>query len=61
VKVGDLVKSSRGHTGVVLDIGYTGRESAWDRDQYGPTVTVLTPHSKMLLAFAALEVISESR
>lgn len=61
MKVGDLVKSSRGDIGMVLDIGYTGRESAWDREQYGPTVTVLTPHSKMLLAFTALELISESR
>jgi hypothetical protein len=61
MKVGDLVRSGRGDIGVVLAIGYTGRESAWDREQYGPTVTVLTPHSKMLLAFTALEVISESR
>jgi hypothetical protein len=44
-----------------LAIGYTGRESAWDREQYGPTVTVLTQRAKMLLAFTALEVISESR
>ena len=61
MKVGDLVRSGRGHIGVVLAIGYTGRESAWDRKHYGPTVTVFTPHSKMLLAFTALEVFSESR
>jgi hypothetical protein len=61
MKVGDLVKSSRGDYGVVLSIGYTGRESVWDRRHYGPTVSVMTQIGKMLLAFAALEVISESR
>ena len=61
MKVGDLVRSGRGDIGVVLAIGYTGRESAWDREQYGPTVTVMTQRAKMLLAFTALEVISESR
>ena len=61
MKVGDLVRSGRGDIGVVLAIGYTGRESDWDRKHYGPTVTVLAARSKMLLAFTALEIISESR
>ena len=61
MKAGDLVRSGRGDIGVVLAIGYTGRESAWDRKHYGPTVSVMTHVGKMLLAFTALEVISESR
>ena len=61
MKVGDLVKSSRGDYGVVLSIGYTGRESAWDRSYYGPTVSVMTQIGKMLLAFTALELVNEGR
>ena len=61
MKKGDLVQSGQGHTGIVTGIGYTGRESAWDRRHYGPTVSVVTQDGKMLLAFTALEVISESR
>ena len=61
MKVGDLVKSSRGDYGVVLGIGYTGQESVWDRRHYGPTVSVMTQTGKMLLAFTALELVSESR
>ena len=61
MKVGDLVKSSRGDYGVVLSIGYTGRESVWDRRHYGPTVSVMTQIGKMLLAFTALELVNESR
>ena len=61
MRVGDLVRSGRGDIGMVLGIGYTGRESAWDRRHYGPTVSVITQDGKMLLAFTALELVNESR
>ena len=62
MKVGDLVKSRCGLTGIVTALGSHGQylkhdECAWEN----PDVHVVTARGKRLWIYKTLEVISESR
>ena len=62
MKVGDLVKSRNGLTGIVTALGHTGEFSCYaDCHWVNPDVHVVTARGKKLWSFNALKVISESR
>ena len=63
MKVGDLVKSLNGLTGIVTAIGRTGEFSRYDDCSWvNPDIHVLTTTRGLkLLSYNALKVISESR
>ena len=63
MKVGDLVKSRNGLTGIVTAIGRTGEFSCYaDCSWINPDIHVVTvTRGKKLLSYNALKVISESR
>ena len=62
MKVGDLVKSRNGLTGIVTAIGRTGEfTNTVDCPWVNPDVHVVTvTRGKKLLSYNALEIISES-
>tara|TARA_B100000963_G_scaffold329184_1_gene318317 strand:+ start:84 stop:272 length:189 start_codon:yes stop_codon:yes gene_type:complete len=62
VKVGDLVKSRNGLTGIVTALGYTGEfTNTVDCPWVNPDVHVVTARGKKLWSFYTLKVISEKR
>ena len=62
MKVGDLVSSKYGTTGIVTALGYTGEFSCYaDCPWENPDVHVVTARGKKLWSYNALEVISEGR
>ena len=63
MKVGDLVKSRNGLTGIVTAIGRTGEFSCYDDCSWiNPDIHVLTTTRGLkLLSYNALKVISENR
>ena len=61
MKVGDLVMTGQGHTGIVTAIGYTGEYKSYeDSPSLNPDVHVITANGKRLWSYKALKVISEA-
>ena len=70
MKVGDMVKSGQGHTGIVTGIGYPGDCPTWRKLRFSsrsecpfqnPDIYVVTANGKRIWSYKALVVISESR
>ena len=63
MKVGDLVRTARGHVGIVTAIGRTGEFSRYaDCSWVNPDVHVFTVKEGLkLLSYNALRIVSECR
>ena len=62
MKVGDLVRSSRGDVGIVMILNGNAKFNDYDINLSGPFVIVTTTQGKQKIwSTQAMEVISESR